>query len=89
MTKSLKANTIRTINFITTERSSDYITIRFNADGFLHNMIRIIVGTAVKLVYENGTPADMERILLAKNRLAAGATASPCGLYLEKVYYGD
>jgi tRNA pseudouridine38-40 synthase len=85
--KSLKQNTVRTINFIDVARENDYIYIKFNANGFLHNMIRIIVGTAVFLAYNIGESKDMERILLAKDRLRAFATAPPYGLYLEEVFY--
>ncbi|MDR2883879.1 MAG: tRNA pseudouridine(38-40) synthase TruA [Deferribacteraceae bacterium] len=85
--KSIKPNTVRTINSITVERDGDYIVTRLNANGFLHNMIRIIIGTAVGLVYENASPERMVEILEAKDRLKAGVTASPSGLYLERVYY--
>lgn len=85
--KSLKKNTVRTVNFITASQERDYIKIKINANGFLHNMARIIVGSAVQLTFENAEPADMQAILDAKDRRAAGVTAPPQGLYLEEVFY--
>ncbi len=85
--KSLKKNTVRTVNFITADKNGDYIKIRINANGFLHNMVRIIVGSAVQLTLEGGTPADMKAILEARDRRTARVTAPPQGLYLEEVFY--
>lgn len=85
--KSLKENTVRTINFINVERNGDYVELRLNATGFLHNMVRIIVGTAVGLTFDRATPADMVKILASLDRRRSGVTAPPQGLYLEKVYY--
>jgi tRNA pseudouridine38-40 synthase len=85
--ESIKDDMLRTVNFASAEKNGDYIRIRVNANGFLHNMVRIIVGTAVTLTIKGGGGADMRRILEARNRCAAGLTAPPYGLYLEKVYY--
>lgn len=85
--KSLKENCVRTVNCTHAERDGDYIIIRINANGFLHNMVRIIVGTAVSFVFEGFHKEHMLEILLAKDRRLAGVTAPPQGLYLEKVFY--
>jgi len=85
--KSLKKNSVRTVNFITACKEGDYIKIRINADGFLHNMVRIIVGSAVQLTLDGGAPDDMKAILDARDRRAARVTAPPQGLYLEEVIY--
>ncbi|MDR0453712.1 MAG: tRNA pseudouridine(38-40) synthase TruA [Deferribacteraceae bacterium] len=85
--KSLKKNSVRTVNFINAAKEGDCIKIRINADGFLHNMVRIIVGSAVQLTYEGGSPVDMKAALAARDRRAARATAPPQGLYLEEVLY--
>ena len=84
---SLKKNRVRTVNFINAVKTGDYIKIRINADGFLHNMVRIIVGSAVQLTLEGGTPVDMRAVLDARDRRAAYVTAPPHGLYLEEVFY--
>jgi tRNA pseudouridine38-40 synthase len=85
--KSLKENTVRTVNSITCNRIGDIIELHYNGNGFLHNMVRIITGTAVELCFTGGTAADMERIIAMKDREAAFMTAPACGLYLEKVNY--
>ncbi|MDR2401241.1 MAG: tRNA pseudouridine(38-40) synthase TruA [Deferribacteraceae bacterium] len=85
--ESIKENMVRTINALTAERSGEYINIRINADCFLHNMVRIIVGTAVMLTVKGEDESCMFKILSSKNRTAAGLTAPPYGLYLEKVNY--
>lgn len=85
--KSVKENCVRTLNFASAVREGDHIIIKLNAGGFLHNMIRIIVGTAVHMVYDNDEPSKIIDILEAKDRDAAGITAPAHGLYLEKVYY--
>jgi tRNA pseudouridine38-40 synthase len=85
--ESVKKDMVRTINFITVEKTGHIINIRINADGFLHNMVRIIVGTAVNIVINNEGAEKMKKILDAKNRTAAGVTAPPHGLHLESVHY--
>ena len=85
--KSLKKSCVRTINFIKAEREGEYISVRVNASGFLHNMVRIIVGTAVDFTLDGFTVDDMARALEAKDRRVTGVTAPPQGLYLEEVFY--
>jgi tRNA pseudouridine38-40 synthase len=60
-------------------------TVRGN--GFLHHMVRNLVGTFVLLGKGTLAPVDMTRILEARNRAAAGATAPASGLYLVGVEY--
>jgi tRNA pseudouridine38-40 synthase len=67
--------------------SADFITIEVEADGFLYNMVRAIVGTLVEVgrgARPETWPGD---VLLAANRRAAGPTAPPQGLVLVKVEY--
>jgi tRNA pseudouridine38-40 synthase len=85
--ESVKENMVRTVNFISAEKDGNHILIRVNADGFLHNMVRIMVGTAVTLLKNNKDESDMGKILKIKDRRAAGVTAPAQGLYLEKVFY--
>ena len=58
-------------------------------DGFLYNMIRIIVGTLLDISEGKFSPDDMPGILAAKDRLKAGRTAMAHGLYLNRVFYSD
>lgn len=87
--KTKKENTVRTINFARAERTGDEINIEINAGGFLHNMVRIIVGTTVKLL-QNGLEADAaEKMIKALDRRSAGPTALPCGLYQKEAIYNE
>ncbi|MCX7749501.1 MAG: tRNA pseudouridine(38-40) synthase TruA [Clostridia bacterium] len=77
----------RTITGVSLVRNGDLIEFEIAGDGFLYNMVRIIVGTLVdvgigKIPY-NGIPEIIEE----KNRRKAGRTAPPQGLYLVEVYY--
>ena len=59
----------------------------FHGDGFLYNMIRIIVGTVLEIADGRREVEEMREILEAKDRNAAGPTIGPQGLRLEKVNY--
>ncbi len=80
-------DTVRTVSDCFAEQNGDIITISVTANGFLYNMVRIIVGTAVEASDGKINPTDTKKILLSKNRDLAGITAPPQGLFLEKVYY--
>ena len=80
-------DTVRSVKEISVEKSDDIITVRISADGFLYNMVRIIVGTLVEVAYGRFTPEDVENILKSKLRKNAGQTAPPHGLYLNRVVY--
>ena len=56
-------------------------------DGFLYNMVRIFVGTLIDVAYGKLEPEDIPKIIEQKDRRAAGSTAPPHGLYLNKVEY--
>ena len=78
----------RTVHRCTVTRESDgIITLRISADGFLYNMVRIITGTLIDTAYGTFSPDEMEGIIRAKDRTAAGRTAPPSGLYLNEVTY--
>jgi len=59
------------------------------ADHFLYHMVRTIVGTALGASREREPARAMRRVLAARDRSAAGATAPPQGLVLEQVFYPD
>lgn len=80
-------DTVRTVSECTTERNGDMVVLRITADGFLYNMVRIIVGTAVDISDGRIRPEHIKEILSSKNRARAGITAPPQGLFLEKVLY--
>ncbi len=79
--------TERKIESIDVYEQDDLIKIRFRANAFLHNMIRIIVGTTVQMYRENREPSYIVQILDQRDRSAGGFTAPPCGLYLNNISY--
>lgn len=85
--KSKKKDAVRTIKNITVSRENNYIYIDFEGDGFLHNMIRIIAGTLVRVGTREITPLDVKSILESKNRSIAGPMIESKGLCLMEVKY--
>jgi tRNA pseudouridine38-40 synthase len=63
------------------------IRMEFEADRFLKQMVRTLVGTLVEVGQGKRRPEEMAGILAAKDRRAAGATAPAHGLYLVRVTY--
>ena len=63
------------------------IQLHISGDGFLYNMVRIITGTLIEVGQGKRVPEEMEKIIEARDRQAAGYTAPPQGLYLAEVYY--
>lgn len=80
-------DTVRTITECKAYRNGDYVEISVTANGFLYNMVRIIVGTAVEASDGRVNPTVIDNILLSGDRNLAGITAPPQGLYLNKVLY--
>ena len=80
-------DTVRNIFYIKIEKKGSDIDIRICADGFLYNMVRIIVGTLIEVAYDRLTPDKMKDVLESHDRRNAGMTAPPEGLYLNKVSY--
>ncbi len=80
-------DTVRELFYLGVERRGDYIEVRVCADGFLYNMVRIIVGTLVEVAFGRILPEEIEKIIESKNRANAGPTAPACGLYLNEVNY--
>jgi len=81
--------TIRTVKTIDVQRKGDVIRIEIRADGFLHRMVRTIVGTLVECATARRDPQDVPAMLQARDRNAAGLTAPAHGLYLAGVRYRD
>lgn len=80
-------DTVRTVSRLTVERKGDLIELKISADGFLYNMVRIIVGTLVESAFGRFSAEDVIQILKGKDRTKAGMTAPADGLYLNKVLY--
>ena len=80
-------DTVRTIYDLDIIRSGDLVTVRIRGNGFLYNMVRIIVGTLVRVGRGFYPPGQVKEILEAKERTSAGVTAPPQGLVLVKIDY--
>lgn len=78
---------VRTLSTLDYEIVDDNWTFRFVGDGFLYNMVRIIVGTLLEVGGEKLLPEKLPWIIAQRDRKLAGKTAPPEGLYLWKVYY--
>jgi len=78
---------VRTIFFSWWERAGDELIYTVRGSGFLHHMVRNLVGTFILAGKGTLRVEDVTRILEARNRSAAGATAPAKGLYLVNVEY--
>ena len=78
-------DTVRTVTKCKVTREGDTVKINVAADGFLYNMVRIIVGTLVEVSEGKIAAGDVAGIILSKSRKNAGRTAPPDGLYLKHV----
>ena len=80
-------NTVRTITALDILQNGNEITIRITGNGFLYNMVRIIVGTLIRVGRGFYGPEKVKEILEAKDRKAAGVTAPAHGLMLKEIQY--
>jgi tRNA pseudouridine38-40 synthase len=86
VTSKLTSN-VRKIFSSTCERQRDELVYTVRGSGFLHHMVRNLVGTFILVGKGTLQVEDMRRILEAKSRSAAGATAPGSGLCLVSVEY--
>jgi tRNA pseudouridine38-40 synthase len=80
-------NPAKTITFSGWHRTEKLLIYRITGNGFLHHMVRNLVGTLVEIGRNSLEINDLSRILKAKDRSAAGPTAPACGLFLAAVHY--
>jgi tRNA pseudouridine38-40 synthase len=78
---------IRTIHHSAWHQHEDLLIYRVTGSGFLHHMVRNLVGTFVECASNRRTPESIPEILAASNRSAAGFTAPARGLFLVEVEY--
>lgn len=84
---SPERNPIKTIKKLKITKDKDFIHIEIEADGFLYNMARNIVGTLIEIGRGRLNKESLKKILKASDRKLAGPTAPACGLYLCAVKY--
>ena len=88
-TRTQVENTVRTVYSLELDKKGDMIYIRICGNGFLYNMVRIIVGTLMKVGLGFYPPEHVREIIAAKDRNAAGPKAAACGLTLIRLEYED
>jgi tRNA pseudouridine38-40 synthase len=81
-------HTVREVLSARWQRAGDWVFLDIEANAFLHHMVRSLIGTFLLVGIGKITPEAFAGILAAENRSAAGRTAPPQGLCLEKVIYG-
>ena len=92
---SPRESSVRTISDIFVRREGraggprDFIVTEVEANGFLYNMVRAIVGTLVEVGRRARDAAWVKSVLDSADRAAGGPTAPPQGLFLVCVDYGD
>ncbi|NLP47851.1 MAG: tRNA pseudouridine(38-40) synthase TruA [Clostridiales bacterium] len=81
--------TERRVNKFEVEREGDKICLTVEADGFLYNMVRIMVGTLLRIEEGKIQRESIPYIIASKNRAEAGMTAPAQGLFLNRVFYPE
>ncbi len=87
-TRRNERSTVRTLRRLSVASREGVVTITAEADGFLHQMVRSLVGTLVDVAVGRLDTLAMAAVLAARDRSAAGRLAPPHGLTLERVRYG-
>ena len=82
-----RESTVRTVSDLTISEDESSIVIEITGDGFLYNMVRIIVGTLVEAGAGKRTAASVADAIESLDRGKAGFTAPPQGLYLKEIYF--
>ena len=85
--KSELSNTKRTISDIKIVKSKYIIKVYITGNGFLRNMVRMIIGSLIDLNEHKKSIADIKKLIDNPKKGSAITLASPCGLYLFKVIY--
>jgi len=85
--ENCEASNVRTIFSSSCERQGNELIYTVRGNGFLHHMVRNLVGTLILVGKGTLQPPDVQRILSLRDRSAAGATAPANGLFLVDVEY--
>ena len=85
--KRMKKSTVRTITALDIEKIGGELRFTVSGDGFLYNMVRILVGTLLEVGMGKRSADSIPTLLDAKDRSQAGYLVPPHGLRLEAVYY--
>ena len=85
--RNMKKSPVRTLRSVTVTRAGGEVRLTFTGDGFLYHMVRILAGTLIEVGRGERAPEEMEAILAARDRAAAGETAPAQGLTLWETEY--
>ena len=88
-TGSTVKTTVRTVYRLQITRRGNEIEFEIEGNGFLYNMVRIIVGTLIFVGKGKIPPENVDRMLQTGDRKAGGKTFAPEGLYLKSVFYPE
>lgn len=83
----VQGSTERTIHSCTVTRQGDLVLFTVEGDGFLYNMVRIMVGTLLEMAAGRLAADSLPTIIEGRDRTAAGPTAPAQALCLEQVFY--
>jgi tRNA pseudouridine38-40 synthase len=86
---AVETPTVRRVVCLEVAPCGDLLRIEIAADGFLHHMVRTIVGTLVECATGRRRPGQIPELLGARDRSPVGPTAPAHGLYLAGVRYPD
>ena len=81
------SDTVRTIEECYFQKNGEFIEFFIKGNGFLYNMVRIIVGTCVDIAFGRLPIENIDEAFSTKERSLAGITAPAKGLFLEKIHY--
>ena len=82
-----RSNMSRNVTDFNITKIDNIVEFKVKSDGFLYNMVRIMVGTILEGNYKKMSKKSIKYILDSKNRSLAGKTVPAQGLYLNKVFY--
>ncbi len=80
---------VRTLTLSEWRDEGDLLIYSVRGDGFLHHMVRNLVGTFLEIGRGQRLTCDLTGLMAARNRMEAGATAPARGLFLHSVSYAD
>jgi len=86
-TANQKEDSVRTVEYFTVQKNENLVKLLVKGDGFLYNMVRIMVGTLLFINEGKLSPDSIPAVLEAKDRNRAGRTVPAAGLYLNRLFY--
>jgi len=80
-------DTVRTLRRIAIQRRGALLTLRFEGDGFLYKMVRLLTGTLIRVAQNRAPASSLTELLAAKGAKKTHFQAPADGLYLTRVFY--